>query len=545
MQIDYLWHSEFLINIENTDWKIVKIMSDAWFTNYAFGDLMSRNPNFDVDFEKLGDIDAIFISHSHCDHFDPYTLIEMQKNFEDLPTLLIPETIKFLTPLLDKYIPNFPYKILKNKEEIAIKWVKIKWLIFENDYVTNEDDVMTLFVYSDKEIVYAEVDTLPSEVDNSNNYIYDMFSAKKYETVLYMATRNELEWNIRLLDIEDINKRKKFASEYIKTRKEEIEWSFIKFEEWMVDYVDYSKTKNFCKAFIGQGIGYPAKLDKEASKVHILWLDEVVSIEKSTMQKYNRHYPITHFEAWVSYEIKNAKFNKLWKIQYLNDFNFAKESTNLETKFKRYYANWPLNDEKRDEIKQENIILDLLNNRFLPYQIINLEDSMKNILLEKKRDYVVKVIYWNNWNFVEKFYSYWFWSSKFELLSVIPAEAEIYKINSDNLIDPRVIPWRAQAHEDDIKNTNSGWQHSEKSQITFDEDYYANDLEDFYNGTQELYSNFWHKLNPKCAYRLWTCLWSNFLNNDLVYKKYEYHFVRASEWKTVDSFVEDIYKNLK
>jgi hypothetical protein len=28
----------------------------------------------------------------------------------------------------------------------------------------------------------------------------------------------------------------------------------------------------------------------------------------------------------------------------------------------------------------------------------------------------------------------------------------------------------------------------------YDEDYWANDLDDYYNGTQELYSNFHHKL---------------------------------------------------
>nr|MDD3719983.1 MBL fold metallo-hydrolase [Candidatus Gracilibacteria bacterium] len=497
MIIDYLGHSEFLINIENADGKIVKIMSDAWLTNYAFGDLMARNPTFKLDYEKLGEIDAVFISHSHCDHFDPYTLIEMQKNFKNLPTLLIPETIRFLVPLIQKYLPNFPYKILKNKEEISIKGVKVKGLIFENDYVTNEDDVMTLFVYNDKEIVYAEVDTLPPEVDEAHNYIYDMFSSKKYDTVLYMATRNELEGNIKLLDIEDINKRKKFTSEYIKTRKEEIEWNLAKFDEGMVEYMEISKAKNFCKAFIGQGIGYPAKLDIEASKVHILGLDEVISIEKSTNQKYGRNYPITHFEAGQSYEIKNAKFNKIGKINYLKDFIFVKESSNLETKFKRYYLNGPLNDEKRDDKKQEEIILDLLNNRFLPYQISNLEDSMKNILITKKSDYIVKIIYGFNGDYTEKYYSYGFGSMKFEEISF---------------------------------------------SLNFDEDYYANDLEDFYNGKQELYSNFWHKLNPKCAYRLWTCLGSNFLNNDLVYKKYEFHFLKAIEGKLVDNFVEEVYK---
>jgi hypothetical protein len=52
-----------------------------------------------------------------------------------------------------------------------------------------------------------------------------------------------------------------------------------------------------------------------------------------------------------------------------------------------------LNKQNGDLEKQENMILDLLNNRFLAYQIINLEDPLKDILLQNKRDYVIKISY--------------------------------------------------------------------------------------------------------------------------------------------------------
>jgi hypothetical protein len=78
----------------------------------------------------------------------------------------------------------------------------------------------------------------------------------------------------------------------------------------------------------------------------------------------------------------------------------------------------------------------------------------------------------------------------------------------------------------------------EKSKHThYNEDYWANDLEDFFNWRQELYSNFLHNLNPEKTYLLWTCLWANFLNNDLVYKKFDLHFKRASLGKKVNDFV--------
>jgi len=68
-----------------------------------------------------------------------------------------------------------------------------------------------------------------------------------------------------------------------------------------------------------------------------------------------------------------------------------------------------------------------------------------------------------------------------------------------------------------------------------------NDLEDFWNGSQELYSNFFHLLDIKRTYRLWNMLGANFFNHDIVKRKYEYNFERASEGKTVEDFVGEIY----
>ncbi|MDQ1433141.1 MAG: fold metallo-hydrolase, partial [Patescibacteria group bacterium] len=62
------------------------------------------------------------------------------------------------------------------------------------------------------------------------------------------------------------------------------------------------------------------------------------------------------------------------------------------------------------------------------------------------------------------------------------------------------------------------------------------------NGKQELYSNFLHDLHPKRAYRFWTALGANFLNNDLVIKKYDFHFKRAQAGMKIDDYVLKFYK---
>lgn len=80
--------------------------------------------------------------------------------------------------------------------------------------------------------------------------------------------------------------------------------------------------------------------------------------------------------------------------------------------------------------------------------------------------------------------------------------------------------------------------------MLIDEEYWLLDVLDFLDGRQELYSNFWHKLDPKRVYRLWTCLGANFCNNDLILKKYRLHFERAKNGETSETFFDEVRKNL-
>jgi hypothetical protein len=77
-----------------------------------------------------------------------------------------------------------------------------------------------------------------------------------------------------------------------------------------------------------------------------------------------------------------------------------------------------------------------------------------------------------------------------------------------------------------------------------DEDYWLDDVLDFLDGKQDLYSNFWHKLDPKRIYRLWTCLGANFCNNDLVLNKYRLHFERSKRGETSDGWWREMQQYL-
>lgn len=495
MKIHYLWHSEFLVEIKNSTGGTVKILSDAWLSNYAFWDMMARYPKIEIDYEKL-ELDAIFLSHSHCDHLDPYTLIKIYENLKPRPLLLIPETLIFLVPLFEKYLPKQKIQILKSWITFNLDWIDITWIIFENDYLTNEDDVMTLAISNETELIYTDVDTVPPENEESINLLYDLFTAKNYNQALYLSTRNELPGNFKIIEAKSIDERKKILKQYLEQRNDEIEYNYFRFEEDFIECSDIQELPYFMKAVIGQWIVAP---NPEFLKLRILKLDEESSLEKKAAKKYWRNFPITHFEAGKTYNIEWRKFEISGNIPFLKNIEMPNPETNLDLDIWKEDKVGPLDERKWNYKAQEQKILEMLNNKFLPYRMANSEDNLKNAILNSKNHkYVVKIRYGNSSQYFERNYFYSFWSVRFEE--------------------------ERGKHED------------------YNEDYWANDLEDFLEWSQELYSNFWHKLNPKKTYRVWTMLGANFINNDILYKKFSLHFKRASLWKDVDSFVERYIK---
>lgn len=481
--------------MKNAAGQTVKILSDAWLSNYAFGDMMARYPKIEVDFEQM-QVDAIFISHSHCDHLDPYTLCKIYEVQKPRPLLLIPETLLFLVPLFEKYLPKQKIQILKSGVPFNLNGIDITGIIFENDYLTNEDDVMTLAISSDTELVYSDVDTVPPENEESINLLYDLFTGKNYEQALYMSTRNELPGNFKIVEARSIAERKKILEEYTAQRSDEIEYNYFRFEEDFIDCSDIQELPYFMKSVIGQWIVHP---NPEFLKLRILKLREEAELEKKAAKKYRRNFPIIHFEPGKTYTIEKRKFEITGDIPFLKSIQMPNPETDLDLEAFKEDKVGPLDPRKGNYKAQEQKILEMLNTKFLPYRMANSEDNLKNAILNSKNHkYVVKIRYGNTDEYFERNYFYSFGSIAFEE--------------------------ERGKHED------------------YNEDYWANDLEDFLEWTQELYSNFWHKLNPKKTYRVWTMLGANFINNDILYKKFSLHFKRASLGKTVESFVEKYIK---
>lgn len=155
----------------------------------------------------------------------------------------------------------------------------------------------------------------------------------------------------------------------------------------------------------------------------------------------------------------------------------------------RKCANFPLLSDfplTKSEDEYESITLKTLNEKFLPYWSASPVASLRDGLLENGGNY--QILFLHDDGTPKYAFEFSFSRTLFEKISL-----------------EKISP----------KNAN--------------ECYFHRDFIDFLEGRQELYSNFWHTLDPKKKYRLWTCLGANFLNHDLVYEKYRFHFERAKK----------------
>jgi len=507
MIIDYLGHSEVLINIKNNKWETVKILSDTWLSSYSVADLMQRNPIVNINYDLLETIDGVFISHSHMDHLDPYSLINIFSKLKNKPILLLPETLEFTKDLLEKEL-DCNIKILKNKEDFEINWVIIRWYIFPDIEITNEADVMTLSVRNDEEIIFSEIDIIPWDFEEWIWEIYKLFTEKDYKTRLYLSTRNELEWNLSIIDLNK-EERKKFITEYKQRRIWEIYEHYNNIfgleEEWI--WANIYNLKWFVRWFIWQWIIYPVKeFWTDALSIQIMNLDENVKLETEISNDFWIDYPIYALnKVWEKiwkdkyiwkwrYIFNNWDLEKIENIPYLKG-EYYKWEQNLDTNFSRKLKKEPVIFEIWKENSLEKIE-NYLNTRFLPYQLWRIDANLKNLALDNNWKYVIQLKDGKNnilWYFIWTLWNIWF---NFE----------------------KEIKWK------------------------YNETYYLEDIINFLDWKIELYSNFWSYLEYWTNIYLWECLWADFLNNDILLKKYSYHFNLAKVWANQEQLTLEIIK---
>lgn len=498
MIITPLGHTEFLVDIKNSHSENVRILVDSWLSGFSVWDLMERRCDVVLDAEKIQTLDVIYLSHSHTDHLDPYTLLEIYRY--NSPILVIPMTLQYLIPLFTSFLGNIQIEILFPDKPYVYRWITFTGYMFAETEVTNEGDVMTIALENETELLFAEIDTMPEE-DNreTQEKLFQIFTKKEYSVACYLASRNELAWDLKALDLWE-SKRKAFRSEYIAERKEAMYFSYQKHEyEDFSDFPQLYRIPHFVRGFIWQGICYPNALSRELSELQLFPLPEIASMEADIARECGYEFPQKSLLPGRQYILENGQIETgrkdcpIGEIVKRNTLNVG----DWKYAHKRIYAVGPLFP--RDTLnlpEAKSRILHILNTRFLPYWSAHPLSNLRSALIKHSGAYRIL----------------------FKTRDEKASFACIY-----------TLEWEMFDVVDTVLENSS-----------YDEVYWLEDILDFLDGRQELYSNFWHALDPRMTYRLWICLGANFCNHDLIIKKYRLHFERAVRGETSEEYFQKI-----
>ncbi len=468
-------HSEVLVELEGSTGP-VRVLFDAWLSDFAFGDFLKRNPG--VDLASLPQIDAVYISHGHCDHFDPYTLMALYRSQN--PILVLPETIEFLLPLIHEFLPQVKAVILRHNrsaEVLGIAWTAFG---FPVHYVTNEEDVMPLVLRGKSESVFFEADiALPDSAEAHAAVDRAMGNTER----VFVSTRNELEALYSSYDAKSPQDRKQRLAAYRRKRRDELAFEYERYAEY--DLPSPFRPRNL-KLITGQGMIFPPELNPAFLPLSSpLPLSEAVEMEKTAARNAGYDLDIQVLEPGEQIDSRTRKKSR-------GPFQVKPHAirSDLSAPPPAAAAQEPLFDEERDRSAQKAKILSLLNDRFLPYLAYHREEPLKQ-LLAGRGPYRIRIRFGTSRDFEERDF------------------AASFK-------DLRFVETSAEGQPQEM--------------------YWANDLDDFLSGRQDQFSTTLHRFFEHTTIRLWTMMGLPFLNNDLVYAKMRFHFERASRGETVNDW---------
>ena len=192
MRVTGLGHSSFLLEIDTPDGEPLRLLGDPWLSDYLIGDLLGRFPRVRFDTKDLAPLEAIWISHSHTDHFDPYALVRLWRELPERPRLILPQSLLFLHDLVVENLEGVEPMFLREGEAQSLRGVKLRAFFNRERRPTNEDDVMVLVVDNGREVFLDESDALlPFYDPDVREELTAILCAPEVETACFLAIRNE------------------------------------------------------------------------------------------------------------------------------------------------------------------------------------------------------------------------------------------------------------------------------------------------------------------------------------------------------------------
>jgi hypothetical protein len=178
--------------------------------------------------------------------------------------------------------------------------VTLTGLIYTSDELTNEEEVMTLFIAHRDTCAYFEIDTVPPLIAEEQEKLLELFTARSYNTRLYIASANELEGNLAILDLANTRAREQFAEEYNEYRAAQIEERIVICVENQLPLARIWQLPGFKQGITGQGLQFPSVISGELAGTKIMSLSEVAMLHNQLFSQSNIRVRVTALTAGKS-----------------------------------------------------------------------------------------------------------------------------------------------------------------------------------------------------------------------------------------------------
>ncbi len=528
MKVTSLGHSAFLLEMETTARaEPVRLLGDPWLSDYIVGDLQGRFPRLRYDAPAFEPLDAIFVSHAHTDHLDPYTLARLWRELETRPRLVLPESLRFLDRTMREFLRGVSITYLREGETYDLSGLVLEGFFNPETAATNEDDVMVLVVRGERETFVNEADAvLPFYHPEVRVELSKKFLADDPSTVCFLTTLNEGGATMSMLAAQSHDERRQRLDACIEAVYDDVHDAYAPldgdndeardFLEALDDdddvgllddlgpppepLLDLWRDPRVVRLIGGQGICFPQEVDPAWNRVLFpIRVQDRVTIEREVAMQWGCEHRTEAFVPGVCYELAAGDIVSEQTCTWF-DIRDREEEREFDIDLSLFerFPDAPLDDSQRSVAEQRQRISDCLNHRFLPHLVGARNPPIEHLLAAGGGEYRIRIRFGHSTNHEEADFVCSFARLQFT---------------------------------------------AERPSCTPNEVYWANDLIDFLDGRCDEFSTFCRRPTGATAQRLWNCLGLPYLNNDIVEKKVRLHFERATEGGDAREWVLPFYND--
>lgn len=498
MKLLSLGHSSYLLEMENADGRPVRLLGDPWLSDYLIGDLQGRFPRLRFESADLPPLDAIFLSHSHTDHLDPYALLRLWDELESRPALLLPESLRFLEPLLREFLEGVEICFLRDQVETPFQGVTLMAFFNPEVRATNEDDVMVLTVRNEREAFLCESDAvLPLYDPEVRSFVASTLCAPKIETSCFLTIKNEGDATMAMLAAGDLNDRQQRLSGSIERTYAEIYELYAAVDTEAED--ELWGSSRLVRLVGGQGICFPQKLETEWNRVLFpIRLEDRVRFEAEVAEQEGCAHSVAEFIPGDVFHLGGGGLEKRESCSFLKLLD-APQDRRFDPTLELFdeFPQAPLRADARDTVRQQERLLAALNDRFLPHLIGARNPPVEHLLAARGGEYRIRL----------------------RLGNAAGHEDVDFRLGFDVL---RFQPSPVAGEPEEF--------------------YWANDVEDVLDGRSDEFSTFCRRPLGGSALRFWANLGLPYLNNDLIERKLRRHFERARAGASLEDWVLSFHR---